>query len=169
LRRDADLDDPGLRNGAADLFVTYDPTSRLPPRQGRRPTLGAFLRRLKFHFASKHAGGLNRVEWEISVVQRQCLGRRIDDPKRPRNEIAAWSNGRNKAEARFKWIFATDKARAKFGRVYPPPPRVKITVMIHEIGSTRRNSIIFNAMKGRAFYWLRSAFGRPPSSIIFLG
>ena len=47
------------------------------------------------------------------------LGRRIDDPKRLRNEIAAWQKRRNKARARIKWIFTTDKARAKLGRAYP--------------------------------------------------
>src|SRR6185437_7587569 len=34
-----------------------------------------------FHYTPKHASWLNMVECEISVLQRQCLGRRIDDPK----------------------------------------------------------------------------------------
>jgi hypothetical protein len=59
------------------------------------------------------------VECEISVLQRQCLGRRIDDPKWLRNEIAAWQKRRNKTRARIKWMFTTDKARAKLGRAYP--------------------------------------------------
>jgi hypothetical protein len=58
------------------------------------------------------------VECEISVLQRQCLGRRIDDPKRLRKEIAAWQRQRNKTRDR-KWMFTTDKARAKLGRAYP--------------------------------------------------
>ena len=84
-----------------------------PPRPDR------ILRRLEFHFTPKHASWLNMVECEISVLQRQCLGRRIDDPKRLRNEIAAWQQQRNKARARIKWMFTTDKARAKLGRAYP--------------------------------------------------
>ena len=59
------------------------------------------------------------VEIEIGVLQGQCLGRRIDDPKRLRNEIAAWQRQRNKARARIKWMFTTDKARAKLARAYP--------------------------------------------------
>jgi hypothetical protein len=57
------------------------------------------------------------------VLQRQCLGRRIDDPKRLQNEIAAWQNRRNKTRARIKWMFTTNKARAKLGRAYPPTPK----------------------------------------------
>ena len=84
------------------------------PAEARR-----ILRRLEFHFTPKHASWLNMVECEISVLQRQCLGRRIDDPKRLRNEIAAWQKRRNKTQARIKWMFTTDKARAKLGRAYP--------------------------------------------------
>ena len=84
------------------------------PAEARR-----ILRRLEFHFTPKHASWLNMVECEISVLQRQCLGRRIDDPKRLRNEIAAWQRRRNKTRARIKWMFTTDKARTKLGRAYP--------------------------------------------------
>jgi transposase len=84
------------------------------PAEARR-----ILRRLEFHFTPKHASWLNMVESEISVLQRQCLGRRIDDPKRLRNEIATWQRRRNKSRASIKWMFTTDKARAKLGRAYP--------------------------------------------------
>jgi hypothetical protein len=84
------------------------------PAEARR-----ILRRLEFHYTPKHASWLNMVECEISVLQRQCLGRRIDDPKRLRKEIAAWQRQRNKTRDRIKWMFTTDKARAKLGRTYP--------------------------------------------------
>jgi hypothetical protein len=47
------------------------------------------------------------------------LDRRIDDPKRLISEIAAWERQRNAAGARIKWMFTTDKTRAKIGRAYP--------------------------------------------------
>jgi hypothetical protein len=59
------------------------------------------------------------VEIEIGVLRGQCLDRRIDDPKRLRREIAAWERQRNAARSRIKWMFSTDKARAKMGRAYP--------------------------------------------------
>jgi transposase len=84
------------------------------PAEARR-----ILRRLEFHYTPKHASWLNMVEIEIGVLRGQCLDRRIDDPKRLINEIAAWERQRNTAGARIKWMFTTEKARAKMGRTYP--------------------------------------------------
>jgi hypothetical protein len=77
------------------------------------------LRRLEFHYTPKHASWLNMVEIEIGVLRGQCLDRRIDDAKWLRREIAAWEQQRNTARARIKWMFTTDKARAKMGHAYP--------------------------------------------------
>ena len=77
------------------------------------------LRRLEFHYTPKHASWLNMVEIEIGVLRSQCLDRRIDDPKRLISEIDAWERQRNAAGARIKWMFTTEKARAKMGRAYP--------------------------------------------------
>jgi transposase len=85
-----------------------------PPAEARR-----ILRRLEFHYTPKHASWLNMVEIEIGVLQGQCLDRRIEQPKYLAREIAAWERQRNKARARIKWMFTTDKARAKIGRAYP--------------------------------------------------
>lgn len=85
-----------------------------PPAEARR-----ILRRLEFHYTPKHASWLNMVEIEIGVLRGQCLDRRIDDPRQLRREIAAWQRQRNAARARIKWMFTTDKARAKMGRAYP--------------------------------------------------
>ena len=85
-----------------------------PPAEARR-----ILRRLEFHHTPKHASWLNMVEIEIGVLRGQCLDRRIDDPKRLRREITAWERRRNAARSRIKWMFTTDKARAKMGRAYP--------------------------------------------------
>ena len=61
------------------------------------------------------------VETEIRVLKRQCLDRRIDDREKLEREIAAWERQRNLAGAHLKWMFATEKARAKMGRAYPRP------------------------------------------------
>jgi transposase len=89
-----------------------------PPAEARR-----ILRRLEFHYTPKHASWLNMVEIEIGVLRGQCLDRRIDDPKRLRREIAVWERQRNAAHARIKWMFTTDKARAKMGHAYPNTPK----------------------------------------------
>src|ERR671927_1303768 len=72
--------------------------------------------RLEFHYTPKHASWLNMVEIEIGVLKGQCLDRRIDHPEELAREIAAWERRRNAAGARVKWMFTTEKARAKMGR-----------------------------------------------------
>ena len=79
------------------------------------------LQRLEFHYVPKHASWLNMVEIEIGVLRSQCLDRRIDNRERLASEIAAWQRQRNASGARVKWMFTTEKARAKIGRAYPDP------------------------------------------------
>jgi transposase len=91
-----------------------------PPAEARR-----ILRRLEFHFTPKHASWLNMVEIEIGVLRGQCLDRRIDSKEQLEAEIAAWERQRNASGARIKWMFTTDKARAKMGRPYPQPASLR--------------------------------------------
>src|SRR5215831_13687574 len=79
------------------------------------------LQRLEFHYVPKHASWLNMVEIEIGVLRGQCLDQRIDNRERLVSEIAAWERQRNASGARIKWMFTTEKARAKMGRAYPDP------------------------------------------------
>jgi transposase len=83
------------------------------------------LRRLEFHYVPKHASWLNMVEVEIGVLRGQCLDRRIATQRRLVSEIAAWERQRNASGSRIKWMFTTEKARAKMGRAYPEPATVR--------------------------------------------
>jgi len=85
-----------------------------PAPQARR-----LLRRLEFHYTPKHASWLNMVEIEIGVLRGQCLDRRIGERDRLVAEIAAWERQRNATGARVKWMFTTERARAKLRRAYP--------------------------------------------------
>jgi transposase len=82
------------------------------------------LCRLEFHYVPKHASWLNMVEIEIGVLRTQCLARRIATREQLISEIAAWERQRNASGARIKWMFTTEKARAKMGRAYPQPDPV---------------------------------------------
>jgi transposase len=84
------------------------------PHEARR-----IASKLEFHFVPKHASWLNMVEIEIGVLRKQCLDRRIAERAVLDAEIAAWECLRNKSRARIKWMFTTEKARAKMGRAYP--------------------------------------------------
>ncbi len=97
-------------HSAGALYQTF------PPGEARR-----VLRRLEFHYVPKHASWLNMVEIEIGVLRSQCLDRRIATKHQLVSEITAWERQRNVSAARIKWMFTTDKARAKMGRAYPAP------------------------------------------------
>jgi len=111
-----------------DNLSTHFPGSlyqAFPPCEARR-----VLRRLEFHYVPKHASWLNMVEIEIGVLRSQCLDRRIASQQQLTSEIAAWERQRNASRARIKWMFTTEKARAKMARAYPEPastrkPQVK--------------------------------------------
>jgi hypothetical protein len=97
-------------HSAGALYQTF------PPGEARR-----VLRRLEFHYVPKHASWLNMVEIEIGVLRSQYLDRRIATKHQLVSEITAWERQRNASGARIKWMFTTDKARAKMGRAYPTP------------------------------------------------
>lgn len=80
----------------------------------------AIARKLEFHYTPKHASWLNMVEIEFSVLQRQCLSRRIGSEAMLKGEMAAWEAGRNREGATVEWRFTTDRARTKLKRLYPP-------------------------------------------------
>ena len=102
-----------------DNLSTHTPAALyqvFPAAEARR-----ILRRLEFHYTLKHASWLNMVEIEIGVLKGQCLDRRVSDPEVLKAEITAWESARNSAGARIRWMFTTEKARAKMGWAYPQP------------------------------------------------
>jgi transposase len=121
LRELVDVDYPG----ATCIRVVQDNLSTHTPgalyEAFPAPEAHRILERLEFHYTPKHASWLNMVEIEIGVLKGQCLDRRIDDRVELEREIAAWQRRRNAAGTRVKWMFTTEKARAKMGRAYPKP------------------------------------------------
>ena len=85
-----------------------------PPEEARRLT-----ERLEIHYTPKHGSWLNIAEIELSVLQGQCLNRRIADIETMRNEVDSWQTNRNNQIKKINWQFTTDKARTKLKRLYP--------------------------------------------------
>ena len=77
------------------------------------------LDRIEFHYTPKHGSWLNMAETEISIMNRQCLDRRLDSPEKIATEIAAWENRRNALQARIHWTFTLAVARQKLRKLYP--------------------------------------------------
>ena len=119
LRELVDFPDAERIRVVQDNLSTHTPGSlyeTFPAAEAHR-----ILERLEFHYTPKHASWLNMVEIEIGLLKGQCLDRRINNQEDLEGEIAAWERQRNASGARMKWMFTTEKARAKMGRAYPKP------------------------------------------------
>ena len=84
------------------------------PEEARR-----LAARLEFHYTPKHASWLNMAELELSVLARQCLGRRVPDAKTLAAEVGAWQDARNRDAVKINWCFKVADARRKMAKVYP--------------------------------------------------
>ncbi|UJR83215.1 Hypothetical protein I5071_52810 [Sandaracinus amylolyticus] len=82
----------------------------LGPQQGR-----ALWRRFTVHFTPKHASWLNAAEMEVSLVVRECLGRRrIGDLATLRHEVSAWNRRADRKRRGINWTFRVADARRVF-------------------------------------------------------
>ena len=75
--------------------------------------------RLEIHYTPRHGSWLNMAEIELSVLQRQCLRRRLPDAQSLQEEVTAWSTERNKSVMKVDWQFTTSDARIKLKHLYP--------------------------------------------------
>jgi DDE superfamily endonuclease len=77
-------------------------------------------RRIEFCYTPVHGSWLNMAEIEISVLVRQCVGkRRVPDAQTLGREARAWYEVRNRQRASVDWRFTTADARTKLRRLYP--------------------------------------------------
>ena len=92
----------------ASLYAAFEPA------EARR-----LADRLDIHYTPKHGSWLNIAEIEFSVMQSQCLNRRIPDLATMRAEMSAWEAARNNRGIPVNWQFTNEKARIKLSRLYP--------------------------------------------------
>ena len=85
-----------------------------PPQQARD-----YVSRLEIHYTPKHGSWLNAAEIELSILTKQCLGRRIPDLATLKSQVAAWQNQRNESDKGVDWQFTAKDARVKLKRLYP--------------------------------------------------
>jgi hypothetical protein len=100
-----------------DNLKTHSPAclyERFTPAQARR-----IARKIAWHYTPEHGSWLNIAECELSVLERQCLARRLPDVETLKREVAAWEQKRNQAHLTIDWRFTTADARIKLKRLYP--------------------------------------------------
>jgi len=101
-----------------DNLNTHDGASlyeAFPPAEARR-----LLDKIEWHYTPKHGSWVNMAETEISIMNGQCLDRRLDRQEKIAAEVAAWESRRNARKARIHWTFTLAAARHKLRKLYPP-------------------------------------------------
>lgn len=74
--------------------------------------------RFEMHYTPKKASWLNMAELELSVIVRQCLGRRIATREEMAEAVGQLVKERNAAGATVNWQFTPTAAREKLSRHY---------------------------------------------------
>jgi hypothetical protein len=100
-----------------DNLNTHGPASfyeAFPPAEAQ-----TLARRFEFHHTPAHGSWLNVAEIELSVLDRQCLDRRLPDRDALTAEVATWTAARNATPVTIEWRFTTVDARIKLKRLYP--------------------------------------------------
>ena len=100
-----------------DNLNTHNPAALyevFAPAEARR-----ILSKLEFHYTPVHGSWLNVAEIELSVLNRQCLNRRIPDKDVLTTEVAAWEENRNDGKMKVDWQFTNANARIKLKHLYP--------------------------------------------------
>jgi len=82
-------------------------------------TAHRLARRLRIIHTPRNGSWLNMAEMELSVLTRQCIGRRFQSAGQMDNAIGAWQTERNKRCSGTDWRFTTADARIKLKRLYP--------------------------------------------------
>ena len=93
---------------AASFYQAFEPA------EARRLT-----QRFEFHNTPKHGSWLNMAEIGLSVLEKQCLCRRLGDGQVIEREVRAWEESHDHRLKVIDWRFRTADARIKLKRLYP--------------------------------------------------
>jgi hypothetical protein len=77
------------------------------------------LDKIEWPDTPKYGSRLTMAESEISIMNSQCLGRRLDSVSKIALEVAPWEADRNARGVRMLWRFTLAVARPKLSKLYP--------------------------------------------------
>jgi hypothetical protein len=117
LRRISDEDYPDALRIVlvTDNLNTHTPAclyERFAPKEAKR-----LAERFEWHYTPEHGSWLNVAECYISLLKRQCTGRRIADQQTLKREVTAWL--KQHEDVPVKWNFNVADARIKLRHLYP--------------------------------------------------
>ncbi len=76
------------------------------------------LKKIKFIYTPKHGSWLNMAEIEINIMDKQCIGGRIESKERLSSDLMIWSKARNKRRCNIEWRFTRQDADRKLSKHY---------------------------------------------------
>ena len=78
------------------------------------------VKKIEFHYTTKHGSWLNIAECELSAMTNQCLkNRRFGTIELLTKETQEWAKKINQTQRGVNWQFSIDKARKKLKSIYP--------------------------------------------------
>ena len=76
------------------------------------------LERVEFYYTPKHASWLNMAEIEISMLEEECIGRRIGTEKQLIDEINEWVKQVNQEKRKINWKYTKRDAYDRLSKHY---------------------------------------------------
>ena len=92
----------------ASLYATF------PGAEAHR-----LARKLRLVHTPRSGSWLNMAEMELSVLTRQCIGRRFESAEAMTEQMAKWEADRNESGLGAHWRFTTADARITLRKLYP--------------------------------------------------
>jgi len=92
----------------ANLYLVFPPHEAQP-----------LAERFELPFTPTHGSWLDMAEFEIGILERGCLGKRVAAIDELTQRVAALEAERNAAHAPLNWRFTADDAPIKLARRYP--------------------------------------------------
>jgi hypothetical protein len=117
LLLDVDYPEAELVTLVCDNLNTHDPASLYQAFDAA--TAHRLARRLRIEHTPRNGSWLNMAEMELSILTRQCIGRRFAGADELQEHIAAWQQARNEQGLGANWRLTTEEARIKLKSLYP--------------------------------------------------
>lgn len=83
------------------------------------PEASRLAGRLRLQYTPVHGSWLNMAEIGFSMLSREALKKRIPSIELFSDQVAAWTNERNRKGAPINWRFTANDAQIKLRRLYP--------------------------------------------------
>jgi hypothetical protein len=96
----------------ASLYATFE-----------AETAHRLSRKLRMIHTPRNGSWLNMAEMELSVLTRQCIGRRFESAEAMAAAIERWEYDRNQNRQGADWRFTTSDARIRLKALYPAPDK----------------------------------------------